>query len=73
MEELLEILTEVCPGIDFELETALVDDGILEPLDIETIVSEIRDAFDVEIPAEDMTAENFNSAESIMELIESYR
>lgn len=73
MEELLEILTEACPGIDFELETALVDDGILEPLDIETIVSEIRDAFDVEIPAEDMTAENFNSAESIMELIESYR
>ena len=73
MEELLEILTEACPGIDFELETALVDDGILEPLDIETIVSEIRDVFDVEIPAEDMTAENFNSAESIMELIESYR
>lgn len=73
MEEVLEILTEACPGIDFELETALVDDGILEPLDIETIVSEIRDAFDVEIPAEDMTAENFNSAESIMELIESYR
>lgn len=72
MEELLEILTEACPGIDFELETALVDDGILEPLDIETIVSEIRDGFDVEIPAEDMTAENFNSAESIMELIESY-
>ncbi len=73
MEEVLEILTEACPGIDFELETALVDDGILEPLDIETIVSEIRDAFDVEIPAEDITAENFNSAESIMELIESYR
>ena len=73
MEELLEILTEACPGIDFELETALVDDGILEPLDIETIVSEIRDGFDVEIPAEDMTAENFNSAEPIMELIESYR
>ena len=29
MEQLLKILNETCPGIDFEKETALIDDGIL--------------------------------------------
>lgn len=48
-EELLQILTEAVPGVDFEAETALVDDEILESLDIVTIVSEIKDVFDVEI------------------------
>ena len=37
-EKLLEILTEAVPGVDFEMETALVDDEILESLDIVTIV-----------------------------------
>ena len=44
-EELLQILTEAVPGVDFEAETALVDDEILESLDIVTIVSEIKDVF----------------------------
>ena len=30
MEELLEILSEIKPGVDFEKETNLVDDGILD-------------------------------------------
>ena len=51
-EELLQILTEAVPGVDFEAETALVDDEILESLDIVTIVSEIKDVFDVEITVE---------------------
>ena len=49
MEQLLRILNETCPGIDFENETALIDDGILESLDIVTIVGEIIDEFGVEL------------------------
>ena len=63
-EELLQILTEAVPGVDFEAETALVDDEILESLDIVTIVSEIKDVFDV-VP------ENFNSVEAILALIQA--
>ena len=54
-EQLLQILTEAVPGVDFETETALVDDEILESLDIVTIVSEIKDAFEVEISEENVT------------------
>ena len=73
METLLQILNETCPGIDFEHETALIDDGILESLDIVTIVSEIMDAFDVELNVEDLLPENFNSAQAMLELIERKR
>lgn len=73
MDELMKILTETCPGIDFEHETALIDDGILESLDIVTIVSEIMDVFGVELNVDDLLPENFNSIQAIWELIESRR
>ena len=70
-EELLQILTEAVPAVDFEAETALVDDEILESLDIVTIVSEIKDVFDVEITVDDLVPENFNSVEAILALIQA--
>ena len=73
MDELMKILTETCPGIDFEHETALIDDGILESLDIVTIVSEIMDVFGVELNVDDLLPENFNSVLAIWELIDSRR
>lgn len=70
MEKLMELLTEICPGVDFEHETALVDDAVIESLDIITITTEIMDAFDVEITVDDLIPENFNSAKAMWELIE---
>lgn len=58
-------------GVDFEAETTLVDDEILESLDIVTIVSEIKDVFDVEITVDDLVPENFNSVEAILALIQA--
>ena len=69
-EKLLKILTETCPGVDFQQETALIDDGILESLDIVTIVSEIMDEFEVELNVDDLLPEYFNSLEAMLELIE---
>ena len=69
MEELLNILNELKPGVDFESETALIDDGILDSFDLVALVGEINEAFDVEIEFEDMEAENFNSAAKMHEMI----
>ena len=70
MEELLEILQELKPGVKFEGQTRLLDDGILDSLDVVSLVSEIDDAFDVEISVVDLRPENFNSVEAMMALIE---
>ncbi|MBQ9782886.1 MAG: acyl carrier protein [Clostridia bacterium] len=70
MEKLLEILSSLHPDVDFATATDLVDDGILDSLDIVTLVTEIHAEFDVAIPAEEIVPENFNSAEALMSLIE---
>ena len=70
-KQIIEILSEICPGIDFETETALIDDGLIDSLDIVAVVTELLEAFDVELGVDDLTPENFNSVEAIEELIES--
>ena len=70
-KQIMEILTEICPGVDFESEKALIDDGLIDSLDIVAVVTELMEAFDVELGVDDLTPENFNSVEAIEELIES--
>ena len=69
MEKLLEILKGIHPEVDFENNEELIDEGILDSLDIVTIVTEIDAEFDVAIPAEEIIPENFNSAKALMALI----
>lgn len=70
MEQLLQILSGLYPDVDFSETTDLVDDGILDSLDIVTLVTEIHAEFDVTIPAEEIVPENFNSVEALWALIE---
>ncbi len=70
MEQLIEIMQNLHPDVDFETYDGLVDVGILDSLDIVTLITDINDAFDVSIPAEEILPENFNSAKALWELIE---
>ena len=47
MNELLEILKELHPDVDYENCTTLIDDKILDSFDIVSIISEVSDSFDV--------------------------
>ncbi len=69
MEKLLELLKGVRPDVDFENESALIDDGILDSFDVVSIISEIDDVFGVQIRINELDPENFNSAESIWNLV----
>lgn len=69
MEEILDILNGLGLDTDFEHCTTLIDDGILESLDIVTIIAELSDAFDITIPARDIVPENFNSAEAMLNMV----
>ena len=68
-EKLMAILEDVRPDLDFEKETKLIDEGILDSFDIISIVEAVDSAFGIEINVEDLEPENFNSVVDIMELI----
>ena len=70
MQELIEILEELHPEVDFETCDDLVDGKILDSFDIVTLVAEINDHFDVAIPVGELVPENFNSVAALCALIE---
>ncbi|MGN0457061.1 MAG: acyl carrier protein [Acutalibacteraceae bacterium] len=70
MEELMEILGELRPDVDFENETALITDGVLDSFDIVALVAELNEAFDIEIKPNNLVPDNFNSVKAMMALIE---
>ena len=70
MDELMEILENLRPDVDFSAETALVTGGVLQSFDIVSLVAAINDTFDIEITPVDLVPENFNSADAIWAMIE---
>ena len=71
LEEIIEILKEVHAEVDYMSEDKLIDKRIFDSFDVVNVVGELMDAFDVEITAEHMVPENFNSAQAIFKLVES--
>ncbi len=70
MNEVLSILQQIRPDVDFVSEKKLIDDSILDSFDIIQIVTEFNEAFDVEISVEDLEPENFNTVEAMWDLIQ---
>lgn len=70
MEELLEILEEMKPGVDFKSETHLIDDKVFDSLAIMALVAKLSDEFDVEITSLMIVPENFQSAQAMWQMIE---
>lgn len=70
-EHILEVLQSVRPDIDFERETDLIDDSILESFDVIQIVTSLMDEFDIYIDADDIEPENLNDLDAICALVES--
>lgn len=70
-EKVLGVLKAVRQDVDFENETALIDDGILDSFDIISIVSDLNEEFDIDISADELEPENFNTLDAIVELVKS--
>lgn len=71
MDTIIEILKGVHPEVDYETETGLIDKRIFDSFDVVNIVGELMDEFDIEITAEHMVPENFNSAKAIYKMVRS--
>lgn len=73
MKQLLELLKGVKSDIDFEKETDLVDEGLLDSLEIVTIIASIEEKFGIEIDPDDIDPDNFQSAEAMWEMIQKIK
>ncbi len=69
MKTLINILMDIDDTVDWEKEQALIDDHILDSFGVITLVSELEDAYSIEIEAVEMVPENFNSAAAIYRMV----
>lgn len=70
MDKLLALLKKVKPNVDFENNDALVDDGIIDSLDVISIIAEVSEQYGIVIPNDEIIPDNFNSVEALKELID---
>ena len=73
MQKLLAILRDVNEDVNFENETALVDEGGIDSFDINIIITALDEVYDIHIEVGDIEPENFNSAEAILATVKRYQ
>ena len=68
--DVLRMLQEILPEIDFTSSNTLADDGILTSLSIVEMVSELSVEYGIAVPYSEIVRENFNSLDAIVKLVE---
>lgn len=72
-EQILQLLKEALPQIDFTSSDRLVDDGILDSLSIITLVSELSMEFDVDFDLDQLEPKNLNSIDAIVDTVKQLK
>ena len=70
MDELIEILEDIKPDVDYEGCENLIDGHYLDSLSIISLIAEIEDAFDVTVPAVEVVPANFNSVKAMWSMMD---
>ncbi len=68
-ERVIAVLNEIHDDVDYESCEALMDDQILSSLDLMQLIAALDEEFSVEIPAEEISVDNFNSVAAIEALV----
>lgn len=68
-EKLLAILKSLKEDVDFESQTAMVDDGVIDSLTLTSLIVELEDAFGIEVDMEELVPENFNTVDAMLDMI----
>ena len=68
-EKVLEILEEYCEEAISYTGDNMMEEGIIDSFTVINLVSELEDAFDIEVDAKYVVAENFRNKEAIIDLV----
>ncbi len=73
-ERVSAVLVQVNKKAELHLDsTSLVSSGILDSLDIMSLIMDLEREFEIEIDPEDVLSENFESVDAITALVEKCR
>lgn len=70
METIINIIKGIKPSANINEHTRLIDEKVLDSLAMISLVAELSDEFDVDITAQDIVPENFETVKAIAALIE---
>ena len=73
MEQLKQMLHTKFPHVDFEKETSLITDGVLDSMAVVTIIAEIENLFDIAVTMEYIQPAYFESVQTMWEMVEELR
>ncbi len=67
-EQVLNILKNINPSI--KEEENLIEKGLIDSFEVVNIIMELEEAFDIEIDPDDVIAENFQTVDTIYQLVQ---
>jgi acyl carrier protein len=69
MDKILSILTEIRPEFDFSTSQDFIRDGMLDSLDVVSLVSSLDSTFGISIRGIEIVPENFRNVSTIRALL----
>ena len=69
MNQILEILQEIRPDVDYQSSTDFIDDNLLDSFDVMALVAELEEKYDIQISLNEVIPENFLNIETIANLV----
>jgi len=69
MSQILELLQEVRPDVDFTASSDFIGDYLLDSFDVITLTSELEEKYNIQIPIHCIVPEDFISVDAIADLV----
>ena len=73
MDKIIEILKKIKPTVNFDENTKIVDNNLLNSFEMYKFVNELNFEFDIEILPLDIIPQNFNTLAAIKALVEKHQ
>ena len=68
-KEILEMISTEFPDIDFTSSETLAEDGMLDSLTLAGIITLLSVKYEISIPYEELSEENFNSVSAMADMV----
>ena len=69
-DQIKQIVAEIVPGVELEGSVDLADGGQIDSIAVVNIIAELSMEFNIQVPFEEITNENFNSIDNMVALVQ---